>query len=90
MSGGDAQKNTLGTAKVTSIEDVERRWRSEGPQLIREMKDTDDSVILMAIVTKGTTDADAWPSYRDGGVVDLLINLVCERPDHGPDVVSFT
>lgn len=89
MSSGDRWKNPPPlNEQLKESEDLSKRWRTDGPQLIKEVDEENNSVKLAMIVTKGIVTNETWPSYRDGGVVDLLAKLVCERPDHGTNVVS--
>jgi len=83
-------QNTLPlNEQLEAAEDISRRWRTEGPQLIKEADEENNSVKLMTIITQGIVTNETWPSYRDGGVVDLLVKLVCESPDHGPNVPMY-
>ncbi|KAH8113571.1 hypothetical protein DFH11DRAFT_1599441 [Phellopilus nigrolimitatus] len=61
----------------------------ERAQLVKDVYETGDPLKLQTLVTQGTKNPDTWPVYRDAGIADALIKLVCERADHGPEVPEF-
>ncbi|KLO16748.1 hypothetical protein SCHPADRAFT_926304 [Schizopora paradoxa] len=75
--------------QLRDSDDVSERWRTNAKQLIKEVEEDNNTFKLATIVNQGIESDETWPAYRDGGVVDLLVKLVCERPDHKPNVPEY-